>query len=310
MPPQKATVASTTHSLRCRRRHWPGEPRSQPRRAEDRRSCTPASHQRCAEGRRPCRRAEAVDDDPHRDAAPRRALERIGDVGAAAPRSRRCRSRASTSRARRVDRRDHAREELVAALAAAAARAPRAAARRWRRPRRCAVRAPGFSQLELGDQRQVVRHARPRGARAAPSSTGSAGRAHRCGPSRTAACATERCCSAPAVAARRRARSGRRCVIGASSFSPQSLKSPATIDQLVARHLALDEAARRSTWRTRLACDQPEVRDDHVHLHAVPAAPARAAARAARSGGPRRRGGRRRRSASARAARCRARRRS
>ena len=53
-------------------------------------------------------------------------------------------------------------------------------------------------ELELGDQRQVVRHARPGRAARHAWSIGSESRACRCGPSRTAAGATGRCCSAPA----------------------------------------------------------------------------------------------------------------
>ena len=115
--------------------------------------------------------------------------------------------------------------------------------------------------------------------------------------------------SAPAVA-RTKPASGRRRVIGGVELVAPVVEVAGDDQRLVARHLALDEARRAAaTWRTRLRVDQAEVGDDRVHRVAVPRAPARAAGRAARSGGRTCRRGRCRRSASATAARCRARRR-
>ncbi len=85
MPPQKQIVASTTQSLRCRRRQRCGRTHAPAaRRVEDAPLHAGGLPALLPLGR-DLSRADAVDDDAHADAARAGALERLGDVGIGAP---------------------------------------------------------------------------------------------------------------------------------------------------------------------------------------------------------------------------------
>ena len=134
----------------------------------------------------PCRRgsvamrAEAVDHHVHRDAAPRRGAQRLGDGRAGLVVVEDVGGQPDLRAARRPMAALHGREELVAALQQAA-RGCRRRSRRTR-PIASAGSAHRLGQLQLGHQRQVVRHARPGGAARHRGRAAGAGRACRCGP--------------------------------------------------------------------------------------------------------------------------------
>ena len=194
MPPQKATRPSTTQSLRCRRRQRRGSSTRQPRAGLKTRHCDAGRLPARLPLRRDVAGAEAVDDDPHPHAARGGALERLGD------RERRAGELEDVGLeqdlgAGRVDRLRPARRTAPRRPSAASARWPglqRARRRCIGRPR-CQPCASHLASSSSATQRQVVGHARPGGAARHRGRPAARSRACRCGPSRTAACATGRC---------------------------------------------------------------------------------------------------------------------
>ena len=269
MPPTKATSPSTTHSFWCRRRSWPGCSHDH-QRSSGRKTSSSHAAARVSDWRRAAAAWPMVPKPSTTTctATPRAAAARaapsatagaghivVEDVGgqpdlALAP-GRWPRTCAGTARRR-------------LAAARRGCRPPTGgAARRLQAHSAVSSRAAGTcsGRLEFGHQRQVIGHARPGHAARHHRRHGSAARAGRSGRARRPGrSATER---SPAPAACRRAALARcRPQFGASrpsSFSPQSLKSPATTSGSSCGTSALDESRpAAAAWRTRLRCTSPK----------------------------------------------------
>ena len=271
MPPTKPTSPSTAHSLWCRRRNWLGcSSRHQRSTGRNTASATslPSSRSRSMSQR--ALGAEAVDDDAHAHAAPRRLDQRIAqraggivvvkDVG-----------RDPDLVPRAADRLAHRRQQRVAAaqqldlVAAEEGRRRPAEARGARAPAlppRVRARPSALAPARRPAAGGPTCAPMPR--RAARTPTCSAGRACRCGRARTAARATETCSAAPRAAPAPCARCRPIARIGASSRSPQSLKSPATTSSSSRGTCAAMKSRQPLHLPHAAGVHQPEVRDDRV----------------------------------------------